>query len=262
MYLPYSPPPNHTRVKLSLAWDGTAFQGWQSQGQGERTVQDTLLEALQFYGSCLRPVAAGRTDAGVHALEMSAHVDVEDGFKVQPDKLARALNVRLPADLRVLESSAAPYNFHARHSCCARRYLYRLERGIQPHPLERERAFYIWEPLNLERLFEATSLLVGRHDFAAFATREERQTVRDLFSLEWRENTGFSPILELHLHGESFLRHMVRAIVGTLLEVGMGKRSVESVRKLLEGGSRIHAGRNVPAYGLFFAGADYGDLNA
>jgi len=259
MSQPYSPPPNHTRVRLTLAWDGSAFQGWQSQAQGERTLQGTLFEALLHYGPCLRPVAAGRTDAGVHALEMTAHVDVQGGFKVPPERLPRALNLHLPGDLRVLEACQAPANFHARHSCSARRYVYRIGRSAQPHPLERERSLWILGPLDLEHMTQAAKLLVGRHDFAAFATREERQTVRDLYALEWVHSDGFTPTLELHLRGESFLRHMVRAIVGTLLEVGQGKRSVQSVSWLLERGARTTAGRNVDAHGLYFAGAEYGD---
>ena len=259
---PYSPPANHTRVRLTLAWDGSAFQGWQSQAQGERTLQDTLHAALLRYGPCLRPVAAGRTDAGVHALEMTAHVDVQGGFKVPPERLPRALNLHLPDDLRVLEAHKAPVNFHARHSCSARRYVYRIGRSAQPHPLEMERSLWVLGPLDLEQMKQASRLLVGRHDFAAFATREERQTVRDLYALEWRETAFLTPTLELHLRGESFLRHMVRAIVGTLLEVGQGKRSIQSVSELLERGARPTAGRNVDAHGLYFAGAEYGDLSA
>ena len=262
MSQPYSPPSNHTRVRLTLAWDGSAFQGWQSQAQGERTLQDTLHAALLRYGPCLRPVAAGRTDAGVHALEMTAHVDVQDGFKVPPERLPRALNLHLPGDLRVLEACEAPANFHARHSCSARRYVYRVGRSAQPHPLERARSLWILGPLDLEHMTQAANLLVGRHDFAAFATREERQTVRDLHALEWVQSESMTPTLELHLRGESFLRHMVRAIVGTLLEVGQGKRSVRSVSKLLESGTRTTAGRNVDAHGLYFAGAEYGDPRA
>ncbi len=259
MLRPYAPPFNHTRVRLTLAWDGTDFKGWQAQGQGERTLQDTLHAALLNYGPCLRPVAAGRTDTGVHALEMTAHADVEHGFQVSPERLPRALNLHLPPDLRVLEAIQAPVNFSARHSCSARRYIYRIGRSAQPHPLERDRSLWILGPLDLEQMKEAATLLMGRHDFAAFATREERQTVRDLYAVKWLEHTGFTPTLELHLRGESFLRHMVRAIVGTLLEVGQGQRSVFSVSQLLERGTRTHAGRNVPACGLYFAGAEYGD---
>ena len=258
---PYSSPLNHTRVRLTLAWDGAAFQGWQSQAQGERTLQDTLRGALLHYGPCQRPVAAGRTDTGVHALEMTAHVDVGEGFRVPPERLARALNTQLAPDIRVLEATLAPPNFHARYSCLARCYVYRLGRSAQPHPLERGRSLWVAGPLDLERMTGAAALLIGRHDFAAFATQEERHSVRELYALEWVESSGFTPALELRLRGESFLRHMVRAIVGTLLEVGQGKRSIQSVSELLEGGERTAAGRNVAAHGLYFAEAEYGDLS-
>ncbi len=252
----YAPPPGFLRLRLAAQWDGRDFVGWQSQARG-RSVQDTLHGALLEFMEAARPVAAGRTDAGVHALRMPLHVDVKEGSLKPPlGRLNRALNGVLSPDLAILSAEAAPPGFHARFSCSSRSYLYRILRSEVRFPLEENRALRVAGPLDVGAMRKAAAGLIGRHDFAAFATREERQTVRELFWLELRE---VGPILELHLSGESFLRHMVRAVVGTLLLVGAGKLGPEEVAVILAAGQRERAGANVPAHGLYFAGAGYGD---
>ena len=252
----YAPPPGSLRLRLTAQWDGAAFVGWQSQARG-RSVQDTLHGALQTFAETARPVAAGRTDAGVHALCMPLHLDVKEGSLRPPlGRLARALNGALPPDLAILSAEVAPAGFHARHSCSSRAYLYRILRSEVRLPLEQGRALRVAGPLDLAAMRGAAAGLIGRHDFAAFATREERHTVRELLFLEVREA---GPILEVWVTGESFLRHMVRAVVGTLLLVGQGKLAPGEVADILAAGKRDRAGANVPAHGLYFVGASYGD---
>lgn len=249
----YRPPPGALRLWLELEWDGRAFLGWQSQ-PGGRSVQDTLHAAFAPLVEAARPVAAGRTDAGVHALKMPVHVDVGAGLRLPPERLVAALNARLPPDLAVLSARPAPPGFHARFSCLERAYLYRLLLSPTRRPLWEGRALWVTGQLDLAAMQEAAAQLIGVHDFAAFATREERQTVREL------REVRLEPVpqgLDLHLRGESFLRHMVRGLVGTLLEVGRGKLSPADIGDILASRQRSRAGANVPAHGLYFAGARY-----
>lgn len=252
----YSPPAGFKRLRLTVAWDGRGYAGWQSQPNAP-SVQDTLQAALQKLGanSAFRPVAAGRTDAGVHAEAMPIHWDVPDSFGLPPERLARALNAHLPPSVAVLEAMDAPTDFHARFGCTERQYIYRLWVAPQRHPLWDGRALHIAGKLDAAAMNRAAWALLGTHDFAAFATQEERQTVRELRRLEVRP---VGQLWEIHVAGESFLRHMVRGLVGTLLLVGQEKIAAEDVQHILQSRQRAQAGANVAAHGLYFAGAEYG----
>lgn len=258
----FAPPDGFTRLRLLLAWDGTGFVGWQSQ-PGAPNVQDTLHAAFVRLGykDAARPVAAGRTDAGVHAEAMPAHVDLPGGFGVPAGRLARALNAWLPPAVSVLEAAPAPPGFHARFSCTERRYVYRLLNAPQRHPLWAGRALHVPGPLDVPAMNAAAARLTGSHDFAAFATQEDRPTVREVRSLEVRPGPPVShgQVWEVHVAGESFLRHMVRGLVGTLLLAGQGRLGPEGVAAILAGRERARAGANVAAHGLSFTGARYGE---
>lgn len=253
----YGPPEGFVRVRVDVQWDGRGFVGWQSQPDA-RSVQDTLHAAVERYAEAARPVAAGRTDAGVHALCMPTHVDVRlESLKVPSGRFAQALNAVLPRDVAVLAASVAPAGFHARFSCRSRSYVYRIVRSRQRLPLEEGRALRVPSALDLESMRAAAARLVGRHDFAAFATREERQTVREVLALDVVE---VGAALEVRVTGESFLRHMVRALVGTLLLAGEGKLDADGVAWILARGERSLAGRNVLPHGLYFERAEYGPV--
>ena len=258
----YRPPRGFERWRLTLSWNGADFVGWQSQ-PGARSVQDTLhaafLPLCRSPETVARPVAAGRTDAGVHAEQMTAHLDVPaDSLRPRPGQLARALNARLPRDLAVLEASPAPTGFHARFSCTERAYLYRVVCAPQRLPLWEGRALHVARPLDTAAMRRAAALLIGDHDFAAFATQEERQTVRRLHRLDILETRHASfTLTEFHIAGESFLRQMVRGLIGTLLRVGAGQQGAEEVRQILASRQRARAGANVPPHGLYFVGANY-----
>jgi tRNA pseudouridine38-40 synthase len=253
-------PEGWRRLRFDLEFDGTDFAGWQVQAKGERTVQGVLETAFAPLGDCTRPMAAGRTDAGVHALRMTAHVDVR--FEIPAIKVLRALNSRLPADVRVLSCTDAAEGFHARFSCAWRSYRYRILNAPTASALHRNRALWVPQRLEVGPMRDAARTLIGRHDFASFATQEERQTVRELFSCSvrsvptvlGREGQHF---IEVQVTGESFLRHMVRGIVGTLIEVGFGKLDSSAIKGVLESRDRAKAGPNVAAHGLFFERAGY-----
>ncbi|ADV66157.1 tRNA pseudouridine(38-40) synthase TruA [Deinococcus maricopensis] len=251
----YAPPSAHVRYRLTVQWDGTHFAGWQSQPNA-RSVQDDLHAAFKALGmQAFRPVAAGRTDAGVHAEAMPVHVDaLSASARIPAARLARALNAHLPTDVAVLDAAPAPAHFHARFSCTERAYSYRVLNAPQRQPLWAGRALLVHAPLDVAAMQVAATQLLGEHDFAAFATREERQTVRRLHALEVRP---VGPLLEVHVRGESFLRHMVRGIVGTLLMVGEGRLGASDVAGILVGRARSGAGPNVPPHGLYFTDASY-----
>ena len=245
------------RIKLTLEYDGTDFYGWQVQAKtGERTVQGVVEKALaNVPGARPRIMAAGRTDAGVHAQAMVAHYDTEDNIPVQ--KVPQALNVRLPRDVVVLKAEEAPLTFQSQFDCLYRRYLYRMRlvrEGTQGRALERHHILFLSRRLNLDAMTRAAPLFEGAHDFAALATQETRGTERTLYvcRLEVKE-----PNLTLHVVGDGFLRNMVRAIVGTLLYVGEGKLAPEDIPKILASRDRQRAGPNVPPHGLYFAEAGY-----
>lgn len=246
----YRPPEGFERWCLELSWHGGAFRGWQLQPQA-RSVQGVLHAGLTgLCGDARHPVAAGRTDSGVHAERMVAHADLR---APRTRELARALNAVLPRDLAVLRAAPAPAGFHARFSCVGRHYRYLLLVSPQRRPLWAGRAWHSG-PLDVGAMAAAAALLPGRRDFAAFATREDRHTVRELRAVTLHPQ---GELLEVRLSGESFLRHMVRGIVGSLVEVGRGRSGPEELARALASGERAQTGPNLPAHGLHFVGADY-----
>ena len=261
----FAPPPGFARLRLLLAWDGTDFAGWQAQLNAP-SVQETLHGAFVRLGDegVARAVAAGRTDAGVHASAMPAHVDVPQTFRVPVPRLARALNAHLPPSVAVLEAGAAPPGFHARFSCTERRYTYLLLASPQRHPLWTGRALHVPAGLDVAAMNAAAARLIGTHDFAAFATQEDRQTVREVRALEVVPGPAVpgGQVWEVRVAGESFLRHMVRGLAGTLLLVGQGKLDPEGVAAILAGRERARAGANVAPHGLTFTGASYAGFGA
>lgn len=244
------------RVRLTLEYDGTGFYGWQRQAAGERTVQGALEDALaRLPGDHGSVMAAGRTDAGVHALAMVAHVDADTA--IPDEKLRLALNAHLPRDVAVLGLQTCEPDFHAQYDCRYRRYVYRL-RALRDDPaglaLQRHRVLPVFRRLDVAAMQEAAAHLLGSHDFSAFATRETRSRERTLLLCDLRPESGE---LRLHVAADGFLRGMVRTIVGTLLWVGKGKLRPADMPSLLAGRDRTRAGHNVAPHGLYFVEAGY-----
>jgi tRNA pseudouridine38-40 synthase len=235
--------------KLTLEYDGRAFAGWQSQRERERTVQAELLRALaEIAEGPVRLLGAGRTDAGVHAEGQVASATLET--RLDGETLRRALNAKLPEDVAVLGAELRPDSFDARRDAIAKRYRYEIWNGALPSPLRAPRAWHVREPLDLGRLRAGAERLLGRHDFASFrgAGSAVRTTVRTLLRID----VSGASRAEVHLavEGDGFLRHMVRNLVGTLVEVGAGRRSPEWVSEVVAARDRAAAGRTAPAHGL------------
>lgn len=242
--------------RLTLEYDGTDFAGWQSQRQGERTVQDTLAAALaEIAGERVRVLGAGRTDAGVHAEGQVAAASF--ATRLDAGTLARALNAKLPADLAVVAASLAAEGFDPRREANRKLYRYSLWNGAAPSPLRRRRFHHVREPLDVAAMAGAAAALVGRHDFASFRATGSRvgSTVRSLARASVEGEARGE--IRFELEGDGFLRHMVRNLVGTLLEVGTGRRPAGSMPELLGARDRTRAGPTAPACGLTLVRVDY-----
>ena len=241
-------------LKLTLAYDGTRFVGWQKQTQGE-SIQGLLEDAMsRLEGAPITAHGAGRTDAGVHAEGQVASARVT--FDHEAATVARALNAILPPDVRVISVEDAAPDFHARFSACVKSYRYQLANTPVMSPFVRAYAWHISEPLDLPAMRESAAALVGTHDFAAFqsAGSDVVSTERTITRSELVERSG---LLAYEVSGNGFLRHMVRAVVGTLVEVGRGRRPPGEMQALVAGRSRSDAGPTAPAHGLTLVKVEY-----
>jgi tRNA pseudouridine38-40 synthase len=242
-------------LKLTLSYDGTRLVGWQRQAAGE-SVQGVLEEALaRFEGGPVTVHGAGRTDAGVHALGQVASVEV--AFALDAATLMRALNAQLPEDVRVLSVEEAAPGFHARFSARSKSYRYCIRNGAVASPFERAYAWHVPQPLDVDAMRQAASRLLGRHDFSTFRSMgtDVPDAVRTLHLSTVLGDAG--SLLTYEVSGDGFLRHMVRAIVGTLVEVGRGWRDPAQIDALLQARDRARAGATAPPHGLFLVRVDY-----
>jgi tRNA pseudouridine38-40 synthase len=285
--------PDAQTWKLILAYDGTDFHGWQIQPD-RPTIQGELQAALErVTGEAPLPQGSGRTDAGVHALAQVASFTL--AAPIPPDNLLRALNRTLPPAIRISEATTVRSTFHARHSAEAKTYEYRIFRGETCSPFVARYVFACLWKIDLVLLQDSARIFLGEHDFLSFAATdpertarggswsvhegwlnergpdEERlgedeeatdsnpgSTVRTIFSSAWEERqTEAGPLLVYRARGNGFLHHMVRNLVGTMLEVGRGQLALDELPKILAARSRSAAGPTAPARGLFLHSVEY-----
>jgi tRNA pseudouridine38-40 synthase len=244
-----------TRFRLTVEYDGRPFMGWQRQAHGP-SVQQAIEEAcFAITGEKATLHAAGRTDAGVHALAMSAHVDIER--PITAFRLADALNAKLrPLPVAILEAREVPGDWHARFSCIGRRYVYRIENRRAPLALEAGRAWRVPVVLHADAMDRAARVLVGRHDFTTFRSAhcQAESPVKTLDLLKVRR---LGSLIEIEAAARSFLHHQVRSMVGCLELVGRGKWTDRDLKAALQARDRAALGFNAPPDGLYFVGATY-----
>jgi tRNA pseudouridine38-40 synthase len=246
--------------RITVAYDGTEFVGWQRQAAGV-SIQGVLEDAARELDERdVTVIGAGRTDAGVHALAQVAAFTLTR--EISADTVVRALNARLPDTVRVVAADEVPSTFHPQFDARAKAYRYRIWNGDVLPPFERRYAWHVPGALDVGAMQQAARLLEGEHDFAAFqaAGSDVATTVRRISksTIQSAIRNPQSAMLEYDVVGDGFLRHMVRAIVGTLVEVGRGRQPAEWMSEVLQSRERRRAGPSAPAAGLFLVRVDYG----
>lgn len=240
--------------KVILEYDGTHYAGWQRQ-RGQPTIQAALEEALASVAQeRIAVVGAGRTDAGVHALGQAASFRTEKSLT--PRDWVKALNALLPKDISVRSVQQAADEFHARYSALGKLYEYRILNRPERSALERERAWHLRKTLDLAAMREAAAALIGLRDFSSFEGSPTENT-NPMCRLERVDLHCEDALLRIEIYADRFLRQMVRAIVGTLAEVGTGARAAGSVAAILAAKSRAAAGKTAPPHGLYLIRVDY-----
>jgi tRNA pseudouridine38-40 synthase len=242
-------------IKLTIEYDGTNYQGWQVQPKGP-TIQGILEEKLGLLtGESIRLVGSGRTDAGVHALGQVAHFKTQSQMDAR--SIQRALNSLLPSDIVIQKIEEVEEDFHARKHSKSKVYEYRILNRNLRSPFHHGYAWHIPQRLDVKEMRKATQWLIGEHDFSSFRSvgTPTRTAIRRVIRAEWKR--GRDGLIRFEIEANGFLKQMVRAIVGTLVEVGKGKMSAMEFQKVLESKERKKAGPTAPAHGLFLKEVKY-----
>lgn len=240
-------------IKLLIAYDGTRYNGWQKQGNTKHTIQEKLEETIsRIVGEEIELSGSGRTDAGVHALGQVAnfHIRKMSDMGMELNHLKHDLNKYLPDDIRILDVCEMHGRFHARLNAMAKHYSYRIDNGDVADIFNRKYLLRLEEKLNMDIMKAAAGYFVGEHDFRSFCANKKmkKSTVRTIMKIDIQKENG---IIRLDFYGNGFLYNMVRILVGTLIEAGLGKRKPEDMKRILEAKDRKEAGYLAPANALF-----------
>lgn len=241
--------------KMLLAYDGTRYLGWERQKNNDMTIQGKLEAVIErMAGSYVEVIGCGRTDAGVHAKGMVVNAKIDT--QMTPEEISAYVNHYLPEDICVQEVSVASERFHSRYNATGKTYQYTCYVGEKKPLFDRKYVYVVEQPLDIRKMQKAAEYLMGEHDFASFCANKKmkKSTVRNVDSIDIAKKGDY---LYLTFHGNGFLHHMVRILVGTLLEVGWGKRTPESMQELLTAKERAKAGVTAPAQGLCMMHVDY-----
>lgn len=234
---------------LIVSYQGTNYCGWQKQ-KNAITIEETLNKAISdLFGTEISVMGASRTDTGVHAKGNVAVIDTEN-MTIAADKIAYALNARLPKDIRIQKSEEVSKDFHPRYDKNRKKYSYKILNNAVEMPIYREYTYHVYGTLNMGLMRKAAQYLIGEHDFKAFCSvnTQVESTIRTIYDISITKN--YDNIISIDIEGNGFLYNMVRIIVGTLLEVGIGKMDVERVKEILDSKDRKNAGPTAPARGL------------
>lgn len=241
--------------KITIVYDGTRYYGWEHQPNTDMTIQGKIENVLEkMVGEPVEVIGAGRTDAGVHAKAMVANVHMDTGMK--PEDICEYMNQYLPEDICIREVTKASDRFHSRYNALGKTYCYTCYYGNMKPVFNRKYVYVLEQEPDMEKMQEAARYLMGEHDFASFCSnpRMKKSTVRKVDSIEIAKKGAY---INFTYHGTGFLQHMVRILTGTLLEVGFGKRTPESMISLIEEKNRSLAGFTAPAKGLCLMKVDY-----
>lgn len=255
---PNAAAPTHQRLRLTVAYDGAAFLGWQFQTQSP-TAQEVLEAALaRVFPSAPRVVGSSRTDTGVHARGMVVHLDIpRTEWRMVPEKLLLALNAHLPSTLRITAAAQSRPDFHARFDACGKQYRYFLWNHRALDPWVRRTAWHVTRPLDLGAMKAASKALIGRHNFQSFASNPGYERASYIREVTRCEIQRAGSLLTVVIEADGFLYKMCRGIVGTLVQVGLGKFSPAEILPMLEGCDRRLAGMTAPAHGLVLWRVNY-----
>jgi tRNA pseudouridine38-40 synthase len=241
-------------VRLTISYDGTGYCGWETQKNGV-AIQEVIEKAIaKITGEEVALEGSGRTDAGVHALAQVATFRLR--HRIPARKLVLALNATIPDDVAVLDAEDVGPDFHARFSAVSKTYRYTILDDRVRRPLLRRTSYHFPQPLDASAMHEAAQAIVGTHDFRAFAKEADRKRscVRTMFRAAVSRD---GVLIHVEITGDGFLYNMIRILTGTLIEVGLGRRPVDALARLVRGGRRPHAGFTVPPHGLCLLGVDY-----
>ncbi|MDD3174104.1 MAG: tRNA pseudouridine(38-40) synthase TruA [Herbinix sp.] len=241
--------------KLTIQYDGGRYKGWQRLGNGENTIQDKIEQVLsQMLEHETEIIGCSRTDAGVHALAQIANFKTD--LILEADRIKAYLNHYLPQDICIMEVSSISEHFHARYNAKNKVYLYKIWNKEYSNPFMRKYSMQVYDKLNVKAMKAASEYFIGSHDFAAFsnAKSKKKSTVREIYNIDFQEENGF---INIRLRGDGFLYNMVRWIIGSLVEVGLGKLEADRIPGIMEAKERNKAGNLAEACGLYLEKVTY-----